>query len=235
MDRQNNQEISGVQNQINHITQKDLFLFDLDGTIIDSSKDIAVAVNHTLNMLGMDPLPEDHIIRHVGYGGRRLMEGVLKTTDSQIIDKAVSIFRDYYFKNPAEHTVLYPYVEDLFILLKKNSKKIGIVTNKYEDISRKIIKKLGIDMYIDILVGGDTVERKKPDPYPILYAVESLGSKVEESVMIGDSEADIQAGKSAGLTTVFVNYGFGNTDKVILYSPEIVIESMDQILKLFKV
>ena len=233
MDRQNYQKVSGVQDQIDLIRDKDIFLFDLDGTVIDSSKDIAVAVNYTLEKLGTDPLEESEIIKHVGYGGRRLMEGVLKKDDHLLIDRAVSIFREYYFKNPAEYTVLYPYVEDLFIELKRKDKKIGIVTNKYEDISRRIIEKLGVDRYLDILLGGDSVERKKPDPYPVLYAVEKLGSKPEKSVMIGDSEADIQAGRSAGLTTVFVTYGFGKEEKVIVHNPDFVIGDISQLLDLF--
>ncbi|WP_457622703.1 HAD family hydrolase [Persephonella sp.] len=234
MDRQDDQKVSRVHDQIEHIREKDIFLFDLDGTVIDSSKDIAVAVNYTLEKLGKDPLDESEIIKHVGYGGRKLMEGVLKTDDNLLIDRAVSIFREYYFKNPAEYTVLYPYVEDLFIELKKRNRKIGIVTNKYEDISKRIIEKLGIDSYLDILVGGDTVERKKPDPYPILYAVESLGSKLDSSVMIGDSEADVQAGRSAGTVTVFVTYGFGKKEKVVLHNPDIVLDSLYPILEVFK-
>ncbi|WP_457640561.1 HAD family hydrolase [Persephonella sp.] len=234
MDRQNNKKVSGIQAEIKEIAEKELFLFDLDGTVINSSKDISVAVNYALEKLGKDPLPQKEIIKHVGYGGKKLMEGVLGTTDEDIINKAVELFREYYFKYPAEYTTLYPYVEELFIELKNRDKKIGIVTNKYEDISRRIIEKLNIDRYLDILIGGDTVEKKKPDPEPIMYAVEKLSKSPYQTVMIGDSEADIQAGKFAGVFTVLVAYGFGKTDVAVRYNPDFIIYSLDEILTVIR-
>ncbi|WP_457624844.1 HAD family hydrolase [Persephonella sp.] len=224
MDRQGNSKISGIQAEI------ETFLFDLDGTLIDSSKDIAVAVNYALGKLGRASLPEEEIIKHVGYGGRKLIEGVLNTADEDIIEEGVRLFREYYFSNPAEYTVLYPYVREILEKLKESGKKVGIVTNKYEDISRQIVKKLKIDGYIDILVGGDTTQKKKPDPEPVLYAVKNLGSRPDISVMIGDSEADVKAGKDAGLKTVLVGYGFGKKDVAMRYNPDFVVKSLREIL-----
>ncbi|WP_457623349.1 HAD family hydrolase [Persephonella sp.] len=229
MDRQNYKKISGIQTEIK---DKELFIFDLDGTVIDSSKDIADAVNFTLQELGYPVLPEEKIIKHVGYGGKKLMEGVLNTTDEQLIKKAVSIFRDYYFRNPAEKTTLYPYVEELLRLLKDRRKKIAIVTNKYEDISRRILESLKILNIVDFLVGGDSVEKKKPDPMPILHAVNRLSSNIEKTVMIGDSEADIQAGKGAGVFTVYVTYGFGKEEVVLKYDPDLTVNSAREILSI---
>ena len=224
MDRQSNTEISGIQTEIN------TFLFDLDGTLIDSSKDIAIAVNYALEKLGKSPLPEEEIIKHVGYGGRKLMEGVLKTEDKKLIDEGVRLFKEYYFSNPAEYTVLYPYAEELLLKLKKEGKKTGIVTNKYEDISRRILNKLGIEKLIDLLIGGDTTDRKKPEPEPVLFALKRLNSSSHNSIMIGDSEADIQAGKNAGLKTVLVTYGFGKTDLALSLKPDYVVESLGDLL-----
>ncbi|SNZ03489.1 phosphoglycolate phosphatase [Persephonella hydrogeniphila] len=224
MDRQSNSKISGIQTEI------ETFLFDLDGTLIDSSKDIAIAVNYALKKLGRNPLPEEKIIKHVGYGGKKLIEGILGTEDEELVEEGVKLFSEYYFSNPADYTVLYPYAYELLKKLKESGKKTGIVTNKYEDISRQIIKKLEIEEYIDILVGGDTTPRKKPEPEPVLFAVERLYSKPDISVMIGDSEADIKAGKSAGLKTVLVSYGFGNKEIAMKYKPDFVIESLKEIL-----
>lgn len=226
MDRQDNRKISGISPQI------DTFLFDLDGTLIDSSKDICIAVNYALEKLGFSPLPEKEIIKHVGYGGKKLIEGVLPDKNSDIIDETVKIFRDYYFKNPAEHTVLYPYAEEFLEKLKKEGKKTGIVTNKYEDISRQIIKKLGIEDLIDIIVGGDTTPKKKPEPDPILYALENLDSDTTTSIIIGDSEADIIAGKKAGIKTGLVTYGFGNTEYAKSFNPDVVIASLKELFEI---
>jgi len=229
MDRQSDREISGISPEI---TKFQTFFFDLDGTLIDSSKDIAVAVNYALRQLGMSPLPEEEIIKHVGYGGKKLMEGVLKTDNSLLVEKAVELFREYYFSNPAVYTRLYPYARKVLEKLKKQGKKVAVITNKYEDISRQILKKLEIEGLIDLLVGGDTTPYKKPLPYPVIYAMERLGSKTEETVMIGDSEADIKAGKSAGLKTGFVEFGFGNREKSLNERPDFVISSFKEIFHL---
>ncbi|WP_297455242.1 HAD-IIIA family hydrolase [Persephonella sp.] len=227
MDRQSNPEVSRIQTKIN------TFLFDLDGTLINSSKDIAVAANYALQNLGFSPLPEEEIIKHVGYGGEKLIQGILNTNNKDLISKGVKIFREYYFSNPAVHTTLYPYIDRLLTALKEQGKTIGVITNKYEDISRQILEKLGVMDRIDILIGGDTTSYKKPRPEPILYALTKLGSKPENTVMIGDSEADIQAGKQAGTKTALVLYGFGKKEIALSYNPDIVIKSSEELFKLF--
>jgi len=213
------------------IDQFSTFLFDLDGTLINSAKDIAVAVNHTLQKLGYPTKTEEEIIKHIGYGGKKLMEGVLGTTDQQLIDKAVEIFRSYYFENPCVYTKPYPYVEEVLKKLKDRNKKIAVITNKYEDISRKILETLGLSQYIDTVVGGDTTPYKKPDPYPVKYTLEVLNSSPKEAVMIGDSEADIQAGKGSGVKTALVVFGFGNKELSLQKKPDYIITSYKEMLK----
>ncbi|NPA58461.1 MAG: HAD-IIIA family hydrolase [Aquificae bacterium] len=227
MDRRSDKEISGVPAEI---SLYEGFLFDLDGTLINSAKDIGVAVNYALMKLGKATVPLSKIIKHVGYGGRRLMEGVLGTEDEELVDRAVELFREYYFSNPACYTYLYPYVREMLEILKKKDKKVAVITNKYEDISRRILKKLGILDTIDLLVGGDTTPYKKPHPYPVVYAVERLGLDRERTVMIGDSEADVGAGKSAGVKTGLVLFGFGDREKSLQASPDFVINSFSQII-----
>ncbi|MBK3331803.1 HAD-IA family hydrolase [Persephonella atlantica] len=227
MDRQSVRKISGIQAEIKN---KDTFLFDLDGTLINSSKDIAVAVNYALKKLGFPALEEKEIIKHVGYGGKKLIEGVLKTDDNELIEEGVRLFREYYFSNPAVYTTLYPYVYETLELLKKEKKKVAVVTNKYQDISEQILKKLNIVHLIDLIVGGDTTPSKKPEREPVMFALKNLNSNPENAVMIGDSEADVQAGRSAGVKTVFVTYGFGKEDKVLPLKPDFIINSMRQLL-----
>ncbi len=227
MDRQSNKEVSGVYTETVDLSHIEAFLFDLDGTLIDSSEDIYRAVLHTLKELGYSPLPKEEVIKHVGYGGRKLLQGVLNTDDKHLLDKAVEIFRDYYFSNPAVYTKLYPGIEDLLKEIKEKDKSVAVITNKYEDISWEIIRKLGIEDYIDILVGGDTLPEKKPSPVPVKYTLENL--KKSKAVMIGDSETDIKAGKGAGIETCLALYGFGKKDIALSYNPDYVIENVYQI------
>ncbi len=228
MDRQGNKEISGIYTKTVDLSHIDTFLFDLDGTLVDSSGDIYVAVVHTLKELGFEPLPKEDVIKHVGYGGRKLLEGVLNTKDEKLLDKAVEIFRDYYFKNPVVYSKTYDGIKDLLKTLKEKNKKIAVVTNKYEDISWEVVNGVGIGEYIDFLVGGDTTSEKKPSPVPVLYALERLGSK--EAVIIGDSETDINAGKKAGIETCLVMYGFGKKDLALASNPDYIVESIKQII-----
>ena len=227
MDRQSDKEISGIYSKTVNLSHIEAFLFDLDGTLIDSSEDIYRAVLHTLKELGYTPLPKEEVIKHVGYGGRRLLQGVLNPKDEKLLDKAVNIFREYYFSNPAVYTKLYTGIEELLKNLKEKNKNIAVITNKYEDISWEIIKKLGIEDYIDILVGGDTLPEKKPSPMPVIYTLEKLNKN--KAVMIGDSETDIKAGKEAGIETCLVLYGFGKKDVALSYSPDYIVENPNQI------
>ena len=229
MDRQSNSKVSGIQAQIKNLST---FLFDLDGTLIDSSKDIVIAVNYTLKELGLPQKSEEEIIKHVGYGGKKLIQGLIGSINPDLVDSGVEIFKKFYFENPVRHTKLYPGVLETFKILKNKNAKIGIVTNKYENISIKILNKLGIVKYIDIIVGGDTTSKRKPDPDPILFAVNNLEANLEKTVMIGDSEVDIQAGKRSGVKTILVLHGFGDKNKSLNEKPDIVVENFQHLFKL---
>lgn len=207
------------------------FLFDLDGTLINSVDDIAEAVNYTLKQLSREPLPKREIIKHVGYGAKRLMEDVLKIDDKGLIEKATAIFRNYYLSNPCVYTVPYPYIEDLLKFLKEKNKKIGVITNKYEEVSKRILDKLGLSKYIDIIIGADTVGEKKPSAKPIKFALNSLNVRENESILIGDSEVDIQAGKNANTKTGLVLYGYGKVELAKQLKPDYIFKSSADLLK----
>ena len=211
----------------------ELFLFDLDGTLINSAQDIAEAVNFTLKELGKNPLPNDEIIKHVGYGARNLMKDILKTLDNNIIDRATNIFRDYYLKHSCEYTKPYPYIVELLNILKERNKKIGVITNKFEAVSKEILDKLNLSKYTDILIGADTTEERKPSPKPVLYALETLNVRPENSIIIGDSEVDIQAGKNAGINTALVLYGYGKTELAKQLNPDYIFSNVNEIINHF--
>ncbi len=207
----------------------DIYLFDLDGTILDSGKDIAVAVNYALKKLNREPLPENEIIKHVGYGGKRLIEGVLKTSNEELIKEGVNLFREYYFSNLTTYSKPYPFVEDVLKNLKSKGKYLGVVTNKYEDLSVQILKELNLFEFFDVVVGGDTTPEKKPHPLPVLHAIENMPINSEKAIIIGDSEADILAGKQSGIKTCLVSYGFGKFDVAKNYNPDFIIDSFKEV------
>ncbi len=223
MDRQGKKPVPQLK-------QIESVFFDLDGTLIDSSKDIAQAANYALSKLGFPKLSEEEIVKHVGYGGERLMKDLLPVDDEEILKEAVRLFREYYFSHPVVYTKPYEGIPELLRKLKNQNKKIAVITNKYTDISNQILKELDLLQYIDLVLGGDSVENKKPHPEPVLKAIQILDSK--SPVMVGDSETDINAAKGADIPSVLVMYGFGNLELALEAKPDFKVSSVKQLEEL---
>jgi phosphoglycolate phosphatase len=179
-------------------------LFDLDGTLVDSGKDIAQAANRTLVRLGLETLPEEEIISFVGDGIRRLMEKTLGPHPEMDVDAAVKDFRADYRQSCLVYTVPYPGIMDLLRDLKDHP--VAVVTNKPAPFSKAIIDGLGMSEFIDAQVGGDEAELK-PAPDPLLLACKRLGIGPAAGLMVGDFVKDIQAGRAAGMKTCGVLWG----------------------------
>ncbi len=211
-----------------------LFLFDLDGTLINSADDIVEAVNYSLKQLGFRTLPKEEIVKHVGYGARNLMKDVLKTDDDKLIDKATELFREYYLSHPVVYTKPYPYIPEILELIKKKDLFTGVITNKIASVSEKILKELDLMKWIDVLVGAETTSEKKPSPKPVLYALEKLNIPNDEAILIGDSEVDIQAGKNAKTLTGLVMYGYGKTDLALAENPDYIFKTPRDIYNFIK-
>lgn len=222
MDRQGKKYIQGILSR-----QIDAVFFDLDGTLINSSRDIAISANYVLEKLGFPKLDEEEIVKHIGYGGENLLRNILPINDNNILNEAVEMFRKYYFSNPVIYTKPYELIPEILESLKEQGKKIAVITNKYFDISKEILEKLDIFQYIDLLLGGDSVKNKKPHSEPVLKAMESLN--VKTPVIIGDSETDIKSGKNAGIKTVLVEYGFGKIDLAKSFNPDFIVRNTKEL------
>lgn len=184
-----------------------LLLFDLDGTLVDSKRDIANAINFALNPLGAPELSDEDTMKVVGDGITQLFEKLLPQSSKEIIGSAILRFSQHYLAHITEFTRLY---HGVFETLKElhQTHSIAVITNKRDEMSREIIRNLGIDKYINLLLGGDSVPEMKPSPVPLQIAMDSFKISNGETIMIGDSSNDINAGKSAGVKTVAAAYGF---------------------------
>jgi phosphoglycolate phosphatase len=181
-----------------------LFLFDLDGTLIDSRADIVYSLNLALAGLGVPPLPEAHIVHYVGSGVRKLIERSLheltgREPDSALTQKGVTLFREEYGKHLLDQTCLRPGVEEA--LERLSWAKFAVVSNKPEHFSRRILEGLGLAGRFCIILGGDSTPHQKPDPEPLLKAMDACVAPPSETAMVGDSAVDIEAGKAAGVIT----------------------------------
>jgi phosphoglycolate phosphatase len=188
-----------------------LFLFDLDGTLIDSRADITYAINLALASLNMPPLPESRVVDFVGNGIRKLIENSLRETtgyepESSLVQKTVLLFREEYGNHLLDRTRLCPHVKEALDRLPWA--KFAVVSNKPEIFCRRILEGLGLANRLYLILGGDSIQNQKPHPESLQKAMEFCKAPPSETVMVGDSPVDMEAGKAAGITTCGVLGGF---------------------------
>ena len=204
-----------------------LCIFDLDGTLVDTSTDINNAANDMLSHFGLQKIEKEQTTRYVGDGIRKFVE---RCIDGQAVDieKAISFFEDAYFTRKVENTR--PYHGIIDVLEEISDKYLSVLTNKSYEISKAITDALGLSRYFDIIVGGDTFEKKKPFPDGIQHILRKSGIPKQEAVMIGDGLTDILSAKKAGITSVYVSYGFTKTEQIAHLGPDYIVNSPHELL-----
>lgn len=190
---------------LNPANNIELLIFDLDGTLVDSRKDITHAVNVALKTVGRPPKTQEEISRLIGKGLWSLVKQAL-FDDEKALKIGFAAFLAHYERNLLEHTTFFPGVEHT--LSKFQDRKLAVLSNKQERFCQAILSGLGCSEYFGIILGGDSLETRKPDPEPILHICEILDVSPTKTVMVGDSPIDVQAGKSAGVMTVGLTQGF---------------------------
>lgn len=198
------------------LNNKQLLIFDFDGTLIDSVPDLADATNTMLQQLGKPTFPLDTIKEWVGNGSRLLIERALvgrtevregELTKSEA-DHAEQLFFAAYAEHDVSKTVSYPDVDQGLRQLKEAGFTLALVTNKPIRFVPHILAGLGWTSLFDMVLGGDSLSVKKPDPAPLLHTCETLKFSPNQAFMIGDSINDISAGKNAGIDTIGLSYGY---------------------------
>ncbi len=188
-----------------------LFLFDLDGTLINSQHDITGSLNLALVRMHMPSLPESRITHFVGDGLQKLVERALReATGSEAeeskVQEGMQLFKEEYSIHLLDQTCLCPNVKEALDAL--SWAKYAVVSNKPENFSRRILEGLGVGNKFSLILGGDSTQKRKPDPEALLLAMDFCKARPSETAMIGDSAVDIEAGKAAGVTTCGVLGGF---------------------------
>tara|TARA_R110002050_G_scaffold233837_4_gene369753 strand:+ start:337 stop:1017 length:681 start_codon:yes stop_codon:yes gene_type:complete len=210
-----------------NIKQKQVLLFDLDGTLVDSAPDLALAVNRTLKDLNKTEFDEETIRHWVGNGAKTLIERALsgsstinKTLDTPAVQDALATFLTHYQQCLCVNSVLYMGVKEGLITLKNAGFRLAIITNKPEEFIQPILSGLGISDMFEILIGGDTLPEKKPDPAPLFLALKQLDVMAAQCLMIGDSKNDILAAKAANIDSVGLTYGYNYGEDIAQYNPQ---------------
>jgi phosphoglycolate phosphatase len=198
-----------------------VLIFDLDGTLVDSKKDIANSLNYALRHEGLAPLAQAKIEELVGHGAKTLVRDALGNPPDEVLGRVFLTFWNYYQEHLLDETRLYPSVAE-FLENSKNWPK-AVVTNKPELFSRKILEGLGVRGHFRWLIGGDTLPVQKPDPAVFAPIFHELGEPVG-GLMVGDSHVDIECGRAAGLKTCAVTYGFRPREELLDCRPDFLVD-----------
>jgi phosphoglycolate phosphatase len=214
-----------------------MVLIDVDGTLVDSVPDLTFCVDEMMKQLSMPVRGEQQVRQWVGNGVERLVRRALINQldgepDEALVVKAVPIFEALYRENTSKRSCLYPGVQAALDFLQTTNVRIGCVTNKAAQFTLPLLKDLGISDYFELIVCGDTLPKKKPDPMPLLHAAEKLGARPEQSLMLGDSQSDVKAARAAGFNIVCMSYGYNHGEDIRVYKPDAVVDSMDEIKSL---
>ena len=216
------------------IFQPKLVMIDVDGTLVDSVPDLAYCVDQMMLSLDM-PVRGEETVRHwVGNGVPRLVERALTgeldgSTSQEAFDKAYPIFLDLYSQNSSVRSTLYEGVMEGLDYLKSKDYLLGCVTNKAEQFTLPLLQSLGIIDYFGIVISGDTLEKKKPDPLPLIHGANFFNIKPNECLMLGDSVSDVKAARAASFQIICMSYGYNHGNNIADENPDLVIDSMAQL------
>lgn len=209
----------------------DLLMFDLDGTLANTGRDLANSVNYVRSRLDLEPLEDRLIYDHVGHGVEHLIRSSLPEKSEDGFRAVMEMFLEHYESHLLDTTVLYPRVRETLDYFKE--KRRVVVSNKLHRLTVSVLKGLGIEICFDAILGGDSVAQKKPDPGPLNQVLSSFGVSPVKALMIGDGGTDIEAGKRAGVVTCGVTYGLGKKEELVTAKPDFLIDDLRQLSKYF--
>jgi len=221
------------------IRKPKMILIDVDGTLVDSVPDLAYCVDEMMKQLDLPVRGESAVRDWVGNGVERLVRRALVNQiegepEDELFTKAYPIFLELYAVNTSQRSTLYPGVKQALDSFKADGYLIGCVTNKAEQFTLPLLKDLGLFEYFAIIICGDTLARKKPDPLPLLHAAEFFAVKAIDSLMLGDSMSDVKAARAAGFQIICMSYGYNHGIDIRDSEPDAVVDSMDEIQSLLK-
>jgi phosphoglycolate phosphatase len=221
------------------IKRPEMILIDVDGTLVDSVPDLAYCVDEMMKQLGRPVHGEQKVRDWVGNGVERLVRRALigqlhGEPDEVAFARAYPLFLDLYAANTSQRSILYPGIREGLDYLKRQGYRLGCVTNKAEQFTLPLLNDLGLVDDFEIVVAGDTLPKKKPDPLPLQHAAQQLGVAPCSSLMVGDSQSDVKAARAAGFQIVCMSYGYNHGEDIRLYHPDAVIDSLIEIKEILE-
>ncbi|MCB4809774.1 phosphoglycolate phosphatase [Methylovorus menthalis] len=206
---------------------------DLDGTLLHTAPDLADAANRMLLALGRPTLPEALVMTYVGNGAARLVKRLLTgemeaEPDAAAFEQAQDLFFEHYAEVLTRRSAPYPGAMEGVKQLHAVGYKLACITNKPERFTLPLLQAMDMLPYFSLVLSGDSLPRKKPDPLPLLHMAEMFGVSPAQMVMIGDSSADVDAARAAGCAAIAVSYGYNRGQPADMLGADAVIDSLQE-------
>ncbi|MGE8684405.1 MAG: phosphoglycolate phosphatase [Acinetobacter sp.] len=216
------------------LAERQMILFDLDGTLVDSASDLYRAMNMSLNALQLPLVTETQVRHWIGKGTSIFCQSVLEHLTGQV-DAAqhhllLQTFLKIYNADPCVLTQPFDGILEFLHWAKAQNKTLICVTNKPEQPARSIVETLGMNQYFDDVIGGDRFEERKPHPKQLLFCVEHYGLAKTEILMVGDSVNDVEASRRAGIDCIVVSYGYNHGENIRDCQPQWVVDNLKELL-----
>lgn len=210
------------------VTLKPAFLFDLDGTLADTLPDITATTNHVRQLHGLTPVDEKTVRSYIGDGAKALIRRALRELESdrelteEFVATTFAAYVDHHRDQCTVHAQLYPGAREHLQQLRADGHPIAVVTNKPERFAVPLVQHLGLDAFTSVVVGGDTLPTKKPDPAMLVHALQQLHVDAPNATMVGDGLQDVAAGKALNLRTIGCLFGYGKQDALRAAGPDVL-------------
>ncbi len=224
---------------------KELIIFDFDGTLINSIQDLVSAINKMLAQFNLLPLTLEQATPFIGNGAKMLVKRSLelsmqdkevskaKEVPKELLEQAFEIYLSAYQEVFCEKTYAYPGVVETLSYLNEKGYKMVICTNKPFRFIEPILEKLSIKQFFKYWIGEDSISEKKPNAAPLLHLAKEMSTKIEKCIMVGDSKNDILTAQNAGMDSIGVSYGYNYNENIADYKPTIVVDSFSTLQDLF--
>jgi phosphoglycolate phosphatase len=214
-------------------------VIDLDGTLLHTAPDLAEAGKRMMLDLGLPPVPEETVKTYIGNGVARLIKRILTSSmdsepDAELFARAKPIYEKHYTKVVSLHSRPFPDVVEGLEVLKKAGYRLACITNKAEKFTVPLLKDTGLHDYFELILSGDSLPKRKPDPLPLLHACEVFGITPDQMLLIGDSLNDTQAARAAGCHVFCVPYGYNRGRHVSELDLDAVVDSLLQATRLIR-
>lgn len=214
------------------MVEVDTIFFDLDGTLVDSTRDIANAMNRGLRDMGLPERPYEEIVSYIGTGVRYLVEKSIGASDPVLVDQGTRLYTEYYVRHPADHTVVYPHVRETLDYF--DGKRKYILTNRYRIYAEAALAATGLHRHFAGVIGGDDETCIKPSPRIFSCAGQHVTYEAARSMIVGDMTVDVLTGKNAGMRTCWVSYGLGKAADVEPLGPDYAIDDISELRTIIK-